>query len=493
MLAYPSGRAAPGADRTLLRALLAVLLVLYVGSALLVEQYPAHTPWATCQADCPANAFLLLDREPAFMDAYVQPFRELLALALFAAVLVSMLRRWRSATELRRRTLSPLLGLSAISVALLAAFFVTRRVAPDGQASETLGLLWGLCIAGLAAAFWVGLMRRRLLVGEVLAGLTVRLSNGVDAATVRDALRVALSDPTLEVLVPDGPVRWVDSAGLPARRLTAGPGRAITTIPDEQGAMVVALVHDDALRGDEDLLTAVGSVVLGTVRHHELTTKLAATLTQLEGSRRRIAEAADLERARIERDLHDGAQQRLMMLRIRLSLAEEQLRTDPTAGAAALHELGAEVERTLDELRSLAHGVYPAILNDRGLEDALRSLACDSAIPLHLHTSAVTRLPIEIETAVYFTCLEAVQNATKHAADASAVWVRVQQSRQAVLLEVRDDGPGFTLPGGAPDGTRRFGAGLRNMHDRLEAVGGVLTVDSAPGRGTRIVGRVPLG
>ena len=157
----------------------------------------------------------------------------------------------------------------------------------------------------------------------------------------------------------------------------------------------------------------------------------------LEQSRRRIAEAADVERARIERDLHDGAQQRLMMLRIRLSLAEELLRTDPAAGADAVHDLGAEAERTLDELRSLAHGVYPAILSDRGLEEALRSLAADVTVPLHLQTIGLTRQPMEIEAAVYFTCLEAVQNAIKHAPTASAVWVRINQGRDALARGAR--------------------------------------------------------
>jgi len=119
-------------------------------------------------------------------------------------------------------------------------------------------------------------------------------------------------------------------------------------------------------------------------------------------------------------------------------------------------------------------------------------IAAESSMPIHLQIGGLTRLSTEIETAVYFTCLEAVQNATKHAPDASAVWVRLSQT-DILSLEVRDDGPGFTPPYDSNGGTVRLRAGLRNMRDRLEAVGGTLSIDSAPGRGTRVIGRVPLG
>lgn len=491
MTTYPGGHRAGALDRVLFRALTALLLVCYVGSALFVEHYPEHTPWASCHGDCPPNAFLVLDREPAVMEAVVQPVREVFAIVLFAALVISMARHWQTATPFRRRTLSPVVVASTVSVGLLAAFLVARRVAPEARAVETLGLLWGLGVATVAAAFWLGLVRRRLLVGDVLARLTGNLSNGVDARRLREVLREALSDPTLDVLVADGPVRWLNSGGHSVGRLPAPHGREVTLIRDENGAPVVALVHDPNLRGDEELLVAISGLVLETVRHHDVTTRLATTLHQLEQSRRRIAEAADHERARIERDLHDGAQQRLMMLRVRLSLAEELLREDPIAGADAVRELGAEAERTLDELRSLAHGVYPAILSDRGLEEALRSLVAGTAVPMHLQTIGLTRHPMEIETAVYFTCLEAVQNAVKHAPTASALWIHIRQGR-TLLLEVRDDGPGFTLAEETGNGALRCGAGLRNMRDRLEAVGGSLNIDSAPGRGTRIIGIVPL-
>jgi signal transduction histidine kinase len=260
---------------------------------------------------------------------------------------------------------------------------------------------------------------------------------------------------------------------------------AITTVGVADGTPDAALVHDVALLDDSELLEGVGGMVLAGWRHERLTADLGRAVTDLEESRRRIAEAADLERVRIERDLHDGAQQRLVSLRIRLATAEERLRADPGAGVKVLQELGSEAEATLDELRALASGVYPPVLTDRGLADALQSMASQLAHPVHLTAVGVTRHPLEIESALYFTCVEAVQNALKHAHGATGVWIKLRQSHGRLDFEIRDDGPGFAA--GSPDGR-----GLRNMRDRIEAIGGRLGVESQPGRGARVSGTVPL-
>jgi signal transduction histidine kinase len=175
----------------------------------------------------------------------------------------------------------------------------------------------------------------------------------------------------------------------------------------------------------------------------------------------------------------------LIALRIRLTLAEELLTRDPGAGVRAVHELGFEAERALDELRSLAREVYPPQLTALGLPDALRSIARQAPLPMHVVANGVERHPIEIESAVYFTCVEATQNAIKHARGATGVWIALSQSRTSLRFEVRDDGAGFE-PGDAD------GRGLRNMRDRIEAIGGQITVDAKPGHGTLIVGLVPL-
>ena len=204
----------------------------------------------------------------------------------------------------------------------------------------------------------------------------------------------------------------------------------------------------------------------------------------LRDARQRIIAAADEERRRIERDLHDGAQQRLVALRIHLGLAGELMRDDPARGPELVRELGAEAEEALQEVRSLAHGVYPSLLADQGLTEALRALARNGSLVSRVNGS-VGRFAPEIESAVYFCCLEALQNVTKHAVGATAVTISIVEN-EGLRFEVVDDGPGFE-----PDGVRP-GAGLTNMRDRLAAVGGELLIASEPGVGTTVSGTIPL-
>jgi len=214
--------------------------------------------------------------------------------------------------------------------------------------------------------------------------------------------------------------------------------------------------------------------------------KVEASLHELRESRTRIQAAADGERRRIERDLHDGAQQRLVALRIRLGLAGDLMREDPARGDQLLRELGTEAEEALEEVRSLAHGVYPSLLADGGLDEALRALARSSSLAMTVDADGIGRYSSEIESAVYFCCLEALQNATKHASGASSVSIRVRDDGE-LRFEIRDDGDGFDREAVSP------GMGFVNMRDRLEAVGGTLTIRSTPGSGTRITGTVALG
>jgi signal transduction histidine kinase len=468
MLTFPDGRLR-GTDRRLYAVGVLLVAILFIGSVLFIEAFPKNTPWATCDAHCPPNAFLLLDSEPAFMTGVVQPVRELLAVLVLMGIANTMARRWREATAPQRRLIGPVLFTSLASIWIVVAFFAVRRADPGGAAVETLGTLWSLCLPAVAATFFAGLLWRRLEIGAVLGRLTAALGEDVDEGRLRAALAGALGDPTLDVVYPDRPPDgWPEAAG--ARR------QAVTPVIDE-GAPVAALVHDRALSRDEELLEAVASTVRAVLRHKRLTARL-------EESRQRIARTADLERSRIERDLHDGAQQRLIALRIKLTLAQELIPRDPAAASAALDELGADVELALAEVRSLGQGVYPSLLGDRGLVDALRGVLAQSPTPGHLEADGLTRHSKDIETAVFFACREAIQNTIKHAPAARGVWVTLRQN-DALRFEVRDDGPGFEL---GPDGN----GGLRNMRDRIETVGGRLTIDSAPGRGTSIRGVVPL-
>jgi signal transduction histidine kinase len=368
---------------------------------------------------------------------------------------------------------------------LQIAFYTAPELAASTRTVATLGSAWALCIAGLAAAVLFGLFWRRLLLVGALGRLSGALSDSASPMQMRDALARTLSDPTLELLFfDDGLGGWRDARGRKsAWPPTAGPGRAVTVVGGKDGVPEVAMIHDATLRDDEELLAGVKVMVLSAWRHERLISELGKAMADLEGSRRRIAEAADIERARIEHDLHDGAQQRLIAVRIRLTLAEELMRSDPAAGMRQIRALGPEVDEALEELRRFAGGVYPALLTDRGLEDALRSLARRMPLPMHLSVVGVTRHPIRVESAVYFVCVEALQNAMKHATTATGIWLRLTERSGILSFEVRDDGSGFT-PESSPQ------RGIRNMRDRIEAVGGRLTIDASPGHGTRVVGSV---
>jgi signal transduction histidine kinase len=487
MLSFPAGRLPAGRDRALFGLVTLVIVVLYVGSALFVAEYPTHTAWSSCRAACPPNAFFVLAHEPAVMTGVVQPVREAVGIVLLAGVIISMAGRMRTATPLRRRAITPVLAVSTVALGLLVAFLVTRRSDPDAPALDTLIVLWSLCIPGIALAFLVGLTRGRLFIADVLARLSATLDRPLSAPGLQAALASALGDRTLEVLFwDDDRGGWRGADGRPGpRTVVAGEGRGVTEVSDD-GFPIAALVHEAALLDEEGLLEAVRAHALVALRSERLTTQLQASMVALDDSRKRIATAADAERRRIERDLHDGAQQRLVVLRMRLSIAEELMGTDPRAGTEAMHALGDQIEETLDEVRSLAHGIYPSVLADRGLEDALRGAARDSPLPAHMKAAGLTRQVPEAESAVYFVCHEALQNAAKHARGATGVWVTLRQRERRLEVEVRDDGAGF------PVGPTPTGHGIENMRDRLEALGGRLVIMSSPGLGTRVVGSVPL-
>ena len=363
-------------------------------------------------------------------------------MVLLAAVTWWLVRRLRTATPLQRRANAPVVAMSVAWLATLVAYLVTRRAAPDAAAVDTVGRIWSLCIPAIAAAFLVGIVRRRIGLGELLYDFGVRLSRPRDARELRATLAALLRDRDLDVLVPaTAGTGWYDSKGRPTSlEAVAEGGQAITAIP-RVGPPDLVLAHDPALVRDGEMLEALSALVEAWLDFDRLTVGLAASRSELGESRERIARVADAERSRIERDLHDGAQQRLIMLRIKLSLAEDLLETDPEEAAEAVHELGTEIDLAVEDLRALAHGVYPSLLNDRGLGDALRGVALDSPLAVHVEAVGVTRHPVEIETAVYFVCVEAMQNANKHAAGATGLWISLHEEDR-LRVEIRDDGPG---------------------------------------------------
>jgi signal transduction histidine kinase len=293
-------------------------------------------------------------------------------------------------------------------------------------------------------------------------------------------------DPPLEIVFPsrDNDDAWIDCRGQPVKLPEPGSGRSVRRVQTSAG-VIAALVHDEALDARPEFVDAAVGIAGVVLDNHRLAAEAASSLREVRRSRARIATSAMRERRRIERDLHDGAQQRLVALRIELELAENLVRQDSERGAALLRGLEGEVEEALDELRALAHGVYPPLLADRGLPEALRAVGARSTIKVELHAREVGRYPPEIESAVYFCVLEALQNALKHADGARSAVITLDGSYSELRFSVRDDGAG------TPDGTVRAGAGITNMRDRLAAIGGDVEVRSMPGHGMEVRGRAP--
>ena len=486
LLAFPNGRIEKGLDRTVFLGVVAVLVILFYGTAPFVQAFPPKTLWSTCTTDCPANALFVLDEQPAFLTTVIF-VREWLIELLWLGLFYSMFRRWRAASRLQRQAVAPAFIAGTLLGVFHYAHITSRQLGAPADTVIALSSAWTFCIVAVCAAFLFGLVRRRMLLAGALARLGDALRTSSDRVQMREAVATALDDPTTELNFRDpGSGAWQDARGRAVPSPQApGPARGVTAIDRDGGGQDVMLIHDVALLDDRELLNGVSGIVLAAWRHERLTAELGNAMSELEDSRRRIAEAADMERVRIQRDLHDGAQQRLVALRIRLGLAEELLDADPGAGVRAVHELGFEADRALEELRSLARGVYPPLLTSYGLADALRSVARQPPLPIHVVAVGVTRHPIELESAVYFTCVEALQNALKHAGGATGVWIRLSQTRNRLRFELRDDGPGFALDD-------HDGRGIANMHDRIEAIGGDLNVESHPGHGTRVSGAVQL-
>jgi signal transduction histidine kinase len=244
---------------------------------------------------------------------------------------------------------------------------------------------------------------------------------------------------------------------------------------------------------EEQMLGALARQVGVALHNVRLDSALQATLTELRrqadelrASRARIVASADAERRRIERDLHDGAQQRLVNLMVRVREARQLADSALERLPPALDELDAELQAALDELRELSQGIYPPLLSDEGLAEALPAVAARAPIPCRVACDGVGRYPADVETAVYFCCLEALQNAAKHAGAGARARLSLREDGGTLVFRVEDDGAGFE------ESRRRAGLGFTSMSDRLGAVGGTLEVDSEAGRGTTVEGSVPI-
>jgi signal transduction histidine kinase len=485
ILCFPAGRLTDRRDRAIAGAMAGVVAVFYLPQLLVAEDFSVPSPYTSCVENCPGNAVFALEREPAFVDAILRPLGALLVLAVMVAVLLRFYRRMRVSTPLTRRMLAPVVAVAMACAGALGVLIVARDLDTGAPVLEASAWLLALAAPAIALAFLAGLLRWRLFAERALQRLAECLRALPDALTLRRAFAEAFGDPTIEIVFREHGAngRWMDCWGKPVALPEPAAGRAVSEV-SRRGEVIAAIVHDEGLRARPELVRAGVSMAAVVLENQRLAAEAEATMRELQRSRARIAAGAEEERRRIERDLHDGAQQRLVALRIELELAEDIVLQDPERGAERLRELEHEVEEALEELRALAHGVYPPVLADRGLADALRDVAMRSKIRVDLVTHDVRRFSTEVEGAVYFCVREALQNVHKHATGARRIVVTLDSSAAEQLrFSVRDDGRGAAVID--------EGAGITNMRDRLAAIGGDVSVASRLGVGTVVRGHAP--
>ncbi len=401
-------------------------------------------------------------------------------LSLLAAGVV--LRRARRVPIARSAESLRAVGVASAAIGVvLVAQLVGRTLVPSWEAPAGLALF--AVFMSAPVAFLVGVLRERLSLSSRVAELVEALGRPTEPRALADAVRRTLNDPTALVgfSVPDREA-YVTSAGRPIELPEPESGRAATFV-ERAGRRVAVLVHDEALLEDRtalDVITSAAGVELERLR---LEAELRARLLELQASRARVIEAADQARRRIERDLHDGAQQRFVAAAIDLRIISARAKRVEPELAEALDAVIGELQDALDELRELARGIHPAVLTDLGLREALRGAASRSSLPVDVVAVPEERLPEQVEVTAYFVVLEALTNASRYAR-ATRATVEVRLEDDVVAVEVHDDGVG-----GADAGA---GSGLRGLADRVHALEGRLDVVSPPGGGTTVRAQIPL-
>jgi signal transduction histidine kinase len=474
VLAYPSGRVTDRYERAVVKTAYATVLafplavLLFYDSTRPLNEFPS-----------PRESLLLVTGADGLVEALEKAFVIVFYGVLATSLIALIIRRLVRATPRTRRILAPLL-LAAAVVALRAVFECVFTFVDRPFASEYL-FWWQVGgIIALPLALLAGLLRARLArvhVGELVVHLEHTPVDGI-----RDELARALDDRSLELglWLPERG-EYVDAVGSTFAVPDDGPRRAVTRI-EHEGESLAVLVHDPSLRDEPKLVEAVAAAARFALVNARLHAEVRAQLETVKESRARIVSAADEERRRIERDLHDGAQQRLVALALELRSAQK------TLGAGADSELDRllattadELQVAVEELRALAHGIHPGTLTQAGLASALESLAARMPLPVTVEAFP-ERLSPDVEATAYFVASEALANVVKHAR-ASKAAIRARVHDESLVIEVEDDGIGGARP--------EPGSGLHGLADRVEAQGGHLRIESPPSAGTRVVAEVP--
>ena len=404
-------------------------------------------------------------------------------------ILALVIRRLIRDTGVARRVAGPLLvaGVGFVVAILVEVGIVALATSSDERlaAWDTAQLLTVVSAGAIPVALLLGLTRDRLARGSV-ADLIVELGDAPERPGIRDVLARALHDPSLEIAYPvAGPTtnRYVDVDGRPIA--VPGPDRAdrATTRLEASGRTVAVLIHDPAVAEQRELVRSVAAATRLAIENEQLAAAVRMQLDEVRASRARIVAAGDAERRRVERDLHDGAQQRLVTLALALEMARESVNGTDPALAGTLARATSELEQALAELRELARGLHPTILAEDGLAAGVQSLADRSSVPVTVAVPAGRHAP-GVEATAYFVVAESLTNVAKYAA-ASRADIRIEERAGMLVVEVEDDGVGGADP--------HNGSGLRGLDDRVSAAGGTLTVRSDPGSGTTVRAEIPCG
>ena len=448
------------------------MVYLYRGPLVqLVLTYPSGRPSSRLVRGAVAVGYTVAVITPVWRSASAAILLAGLLLGVCGREFVRAVGRQRRA---RRVALQAAAGLSVV----LAGTAAARLLLPPGDVSGPSLLVYQVALCVLAGGLLAGLLVAPWQTD--VADLVVELGEA-RSDTLGGELSRALGDPSLEIgyWLADRAV-FVDAEGRVLALPAVGSGRSVTIV-EREGQPVAVLVHDPAVLEDPGLLEAVTSAARLAASNARLRAEVQARVVELAASRRRILEARDEERRRLERRLHQGAEARLGELAGTLRRGRRSASHERTRQQIARAE--DQLIRTLEELRRLAHGLHPRILSEHGLQGALATLAKDLALPVEIKVRG-SQLPEQVAVVAYFVCAEALTNVAKHAA-AAHVTVAVTAGDGRVRVEIVDDGVGGADPA--------RGSGLRGLADRVETFGGTLQVESVPGHGTRLAAEIPLG
>ena len=473
-LCFPRGGLESTLERGFMLAFVLSTVVVWGLILTLSPTLPAGGDFTNCGTDCPSNALQIVTGQPDPALALTSASDIIFTIgAIGVAMLV--VDKARAPSRLRRRALTPL------TIAVLAGiveFVVGLFLRPAFPAiADTLKVINGLAGVAVPVAIFAGQVRGDLFAAVSLGQIVVREGGKpLTPPRVQTLIGEALGDSTLRLArwAPEQP-GYIDVRGAPLELPRDAGTASVTQITGHEGPMA-ALIHDPSLDTDSDVVQGLAASSLMLLENTRL-------IDELRASRSRLVETADRERRRLEQDLHDGAQQRLFTILMQLQQVQDG--THDRNLAALVQALIVQVEAAVEELRTLAHGIYPPLLRDGGLADALLAVADRGPMAIRVADEGIGRCPAPIETAIYFCSLEAIQNAIKHAGSQARVIVTLGRDHGTVHFTVADDGLGMDTRG------RGDGVGMIGMRDRVGAVGGHLKIISSPGRGTSVQGVIP--